>query len=502
MYILDSVSDSALHTTRTVEGIEVKVSVSGSLATVSAGSFEVDCQVADLDRICLEAAIYASAESLAEGSASAELPSPVLPSAESNASPVLPSAESNASPVLPSSSTEEELPSHWTLPAIPLGRLPQLEKNIERLRKKLERIGRGSLIASFAPEISLPYTEKVYSIMGTFLGSYQAVKLSLPYSAFDRRESAYRLLALGERIDGRVKITYADPRCTLEEAQALIHADGSCAHCMQSRRRKHLALLDGPGGLQVVGKSCLADATGDPLLLSVQNMYMRFLESCNELGGALSPDLYDLNYLVQVTLLSLDDRGYHSRKSREPSTGSDVHLSLRLIEDREAEQSYLERFNEALEQRARETIDQLRDAYETPETVFDHQLKDIFHGDGLASLSDVGRIAWACSSLRERAPREQRKPFAEEPIAEGRFEATGIVKMRRFYESQFGGSYLLRIEVEQDDKLYMLSTFSSSRGVSDLVEGDLIRFKATADRYEPDYKSTKIKRLSLLAVES
>ena len=495
MYILDSVSDSALHTTRTVDGVEVKVSVSGSLATVSAGSFEVDCQVADLDRVCLEAAIYASAESLSEDSAS-----PVLPSAGEELPSVLPSAEDSASPVLPSA--EEELPSHWTLPAIPLGRLPQLEKNIERLKRKLERIGRGSLIASFTPEISLPYTEKVYSIMGTFLGSYQAVKLSLPYSAFDRRESAYRLLALGERIDGRVKITFADPRCTLEEAQALIHADGSCAHCRQSRRRKHLALLEGPGGLQVVGKSCLADATGDPLLLSVQNMYMRFLESCNELGGALPPERYDLNYLVQVTLLSLDDRGYHSRKSYETSTGADVHLSLRLIEDREAEQSYLERFDASLEQRARDTIDQLKDAYETPETVFDHQLKDIFHGDGLASLSDVGRIAWACSSLRERAPREQRKPFAEEPIAEGRFEAEGIVKMIRFYNSQFGGSYLLRIEVEQDDKLFMLSTFSSSRGVSDLVEGDLIRFKATADRYEPDYKSTKIKRLSLLSVKS
>ena len=170
-------------------------------------------------------------------------------------------------------------------------------------------------------------------------------------------------------------------------------------------------------------------------------------------------------------------------------------------EHRASEQSSLESFNDALEQRSKETIDQLRDAYETPETVFDHQLKDIFHGDGLAYLSDLGRIAWACSSLRERAPREQRKPFAEEPIAEGRFEATGIVKMRRFYESQFGGSYLLRIEVEQDDKIYMLSTFSSSRGVSDLVEGDLIRFKATADRYEPDYKSTKIKRLSLISVE-
>ena len=490
MFYLDSVSPdlSTLNTTRIVDGVPVKVSVSGSAATVRAGSFEVDCQVCDLERTCLEAAIYASAESLAGDNASPVLPSAELPSAE------LPS-------VLPSSSAEGELPSHWTLPAIPLGRLPQLEKNIERLKRKLERIGRGSLIASFAPEISLPYTERVYSIMGTFLGSYQAVNLSLPYSAFDRRESDYRLLALGERIDGRVKITFADPRCTLEEAQALIHADGSCAHCQQNRRRKHLALLDGPGGLQVVGKSCLADATGDPLLLSVQNMYMRFLESCTELGGALSPDLYDLNYLVQVTLLSLDDRGYHSRRSREPSTGSDVHLSLRLIEDREAEQSYLERFDASLEQRARDTIDQLKDAYETPETVFDHQLKDIFHGDGLAYLSDLGRIAWACSSLRERAPREQRKPFAEEPIAEGRFEAEGIVKMRRFYESQFGGSYLLRIEVEQDDKLYMLSTFSSSRGVSDLVEGDLIRFKATADRYEPDYKSTKIKRLTILSVE-
>jgi hypothetical protein len=382
----------------------------------------------------------------------------------------------------------------------PWGRRSQIRKNLERLGRKFSRIDRAT-IKPFSVTESAPFWEPVYNMAGRIICRYKAVHLTVPRGAFSVSPSSeYRLVALGERRGSAITVTYTSDEATAAEVDMLLEADGSCAHCNTTRARKLLALIWGPSGLQVVGRSCLQDATGSHAHLLLANLQESMRDLSEEYFSPAS-EARELNATVAICLAleALGEVGFV--KASEDASTSGVMREL-WFNDRLA-QERREAINKHYE-RAENLLPLIYASLKEQKSVFAQATLSIFEAEWVTSR-DFGRVAFAVYQALgggSRKPRAPKLPTGGRFAPKGeRFLAEGKLVHWALQESQWGTSYLCIFAVERDDQAFKLITFSSSRAASELNIGDSYTFRGTADTYSADYQSTRFKRLSILAQE-
>jgi hypothetical protein len=383
----------------------------------------------------------------------------------------------------------------------PWGRRSQIRKNLERLGRKFARIDRAT-ITPFSVTESAPFWEPVYNMAGRIICRYKAVHLTVPRSAFSVSPSEeYRLVALGERRGAAVTVTYTSEEATTAEVDMLLEADGSCAHCNTTRARKLLALIWGPSGLQVVGRSCLQDATGSHAHLLLANLQESMRDLSEEYFSPAS-EARELNAKVAICLAleALGEVGF-VRSSEDASTSG---VMRELWFDDKLKEERREAINKHYE-RAEEILPRICASLKEQKSVFAQATLSIFEAEWVTSR-DFGRIAFAVYQAlgggAERKPRAPKLPTGGRFAPKGeRFLAEGKLVHWALQESHWGTSYLCIFAVERDGQAFKLITFSSSAAAAELNIGDIYTFRGTADTYSEGYGSTRFKRLSILAQE-
>ena len=383
----------------------------------------------------------------------------------------------------------------------PWGRRKQIRKNLERLGRKFSKIDRAT-IKPFEITESAPFWEPVYNLNGRVVYRYKAVQLTVPRETFSVSPSEeYRLVALGERRGSAVTITYTSDRATPAEVDLLLDSNGGCAHCGTNRPRKLLALIWGPSGLQVVGRSCLLDATGSHAHLLLADLQESMRDLSEEYFSPPS-EARELNAPVAICLAleALGEVGFV--KASEDASTSGVMRELWFDDKLEAERR--EAINKHYE-KAESLLPRICASLKEQKSTFAQATLSIFEAEWVTSR-DFGRIAFAVYQAlgggAERKPRAPRLPAGGRFAPKGeRFLAEGKLVHWALQNSQWGCSYLCIFSVERDGHAFKLITFSSSSAASELDIGDTYTFRGTADTYSAEYGSTRFKRLSILAQE-
>lgn len=382
----------------------------------------------------------------------------------------------------------------------PWGRRSQIRKNLERLGRKFSKIDRAT-IKPFTVTESEPFWSPVYNMNGRVIYRYKAVDLTVPRGAFSVSSSEeYRLVALGERRGSAVTVTYTSDMATPAEVDTLLDSNGDCAHCNTNRARKLLALIWGPSGLQVVGRSCLHDATGSHAHLLLANLQ----ESMRDLSGeyfSAPREVRELNAKIAICLAleALGEVGF-VKASEDHSTSAGMR---ELWFDDKLSSERREAINKHYE-RAEELLPRICASLKEQASTFAQATLSIFEAEWVTSR-DFGRIAFAVYQALgggARKPRAPRLPTGGRFAPKGeRFTCTGKLVHWALQESRWGISYLCIFSVERDGQAFKLITFSSSEAASELDIGDTYTFRGTADTYSAEYGSTRFKRLSILAQE-
>lgn len=296
--------------------------------------------------------------------------------------------------------------------------------------------------------------------------------------------------------DGSPFITYAPG---VERVDADFPTVNYCDHCRTVRDRNDTYIVRSDDGVtKQVGSSCILDFTGHSpaAITGWLNAVNDLSFSDEEIGGwgRSATRFYDPENVIGIAARLVSKTGYISKQKAE--------------EDGRAATAELVR--SWLSARGRDLIRFEEDYPEDPESValFMNTMQAIENPTGNSDwLNDIVRLAaspgvqWRHVGIlgsavilgmrqQERAAVESRPESTFVGEVGQRLTFTDVtVTLKRGYENAYGQGYVLRMSVDNHDLLWFTS--STTRGVEDLNEGDIINLVATIKGHELDNRSSR-----------
>jgi len=402
--------------------------------------------------------------------------------------------------------------------AVLTSRLEEFRAAFDKLARRGARYGCPSIRCEIVGEgIEYQYIEDLS-------GRLQSLEVAVTYVAVNGeapRVGDYEFLA---KLELAVEGIYVDTVPGVEDlALRFRDSDGSCEHCWQSRRRKHLYVIRelSTGRQLQVGRSCLRDFLGLDSPASIARRFAQWAE-LRGLGGAYDREPYCVLNASVLTLAAASIRlhGWASRSAvREaeetgsgPSMATADRVSIALAEDHGTEferalrREIRENVSESDKVLAQATIDWAR-SLECPSNEYLHNLAIALGRDTMTNPKRLGLVVSAVSAYqREQERIERAQKEAEESmschvgqIGERLRGIPAVVTFNRAVgESEWGETVLVKLEDEDGNKF----SWFTSRG-SKFQAGTKVTMTGTVKKHVEfrGAAETQLSRVMLKSVE-